>query len=557
MISIQGLSFAFSGRDRPALRGIDLEIAPGEFVVVAGPSGCGKSTLALAIGGYLFRQYDGRVEGTVRVDGIDVRQAPIYDVAEVVGLVQQNPEAQFCTLTVRDEVAFGLENRRLPRAKIGRRVDWALEIVGAVPLKDRLLATLSGGEKQKVAVAAVMAAKPQVLIFDEPTSNLDPTATAEIFGVISHIRSKAAITVIVIEHKLDYLRPFCPRLITMRQGEIVHDRPMVEYDRPALPILAPPAPASPPAGVAPVVRAQDLQLGYDGRPVLHDLSLEIYPGEFVAVMGDNGSGKTTFIQSLLGLVEPEAGRIEVLGQPVARTPVSALARQVGFVFQNPDHQLFAESVWREATFAADNLDLLDAATRVRVEALLERCGLGGREEEHPYRLSYGEKRRLNLISILGHSPRLILLDEVLIGQDPENAAFLMGLLREQVEAGGTVVMVTHDPETTRRYTSRLLFFQGGRMVVDAPTAAGFAQLAALGRRAYLPVDGRDRPVPPCSSSYVEGHSAAGDARRRGAGRGDGLPSYVEEQSAAGRTDDRGPRDRPVEGETWPAGGRGA
>ena len=492
MISIRNLSYRFRDALRPALHNVNLDIAPGEFVVLTGPSGCGKSTLALAIGGFLFNQYDGEVSGEIHVAGLDVRHTPIYDVAEIVGLVQQNPESQFCTLTVQDEIAFGLENRLLSRTEIQTRMSWALDVVGAQHLQTRALATLSGGEKQRVAVAAMLATRPQILIFDEPTSNLDPTATAAIFDVIARIRELEQITVLVIEHKTTYLRRFASRWLHMRDGQL-REPPSFQpsalsHQLSAASCQLPKSKIENRKSDTPLLKTEHLHAGYNGHAVLYDVSLDIGPGEFVAVMGDNGSGKTTFLQCLLGLLKPTQGRVEVLGYDTQKTPISQLARHAAYVFQNPDHQLFAETVWQETTLAPRNFDLLDDATEALATTLLADIGLADRHNDHPYRLSYGEKRRLNLVAMLTYTPRLFLLDEILIGQDRDNAARLLQWLLDHVSAGSSVVLINHAPEITQRYATRLLFFDDGHLTIDAPLPAAFDRLAAQNHPAYLPAD---------------------------------------------------------------------
>ena len=476
MIEIVDYSFTYDGSERPALEGLNLLVDEGEFVVLAGPSGCGKSTLALAMGGYLGPQFKGRSQGALRIGGLAVDGPSLYEIADVVGLVQQNPENQFCTLTVADEIAFGLENRCLAPALIQERIAWALRVVRAEPLRDRPLATLSGGEKQKVAIASMLVAQPRVLIFDEPTSNLDPSATAAIFEVLEGIRQESAITIVVIEHKLGYLRRFEPRLVRMEAGRIVDDRARIPPDSPVQ------ARQSALPG-QPLMAVERLSYDYGGLRALDQVNATLHAGQLVALMGDNGSGKTTFLGCLMGLLRPATGRVQVLGRDTRELQVSALVRDAGYLFQNPDHQLLTNSVAEEATLIGRNLGMLERVVS-RADRLLEEVGLAQRRADHPFRLSYGEKRRLNLVSVAAHEPLIVLADEVLIGQDPDNAAYLMAWLRRLADAGGCVVLALHHPQSALAYADRVLFFAAGRVVVDATPHQALEELVRRGHAAY-------------------------------------------------------------------------
>ena len=482
MIRLDNFSYWYPGSDRPALQEIDLEIEEGEFVLLTGPSGCGKTTLALALAGFLFSQFNGESSGGVEVFGLDPAVVPIYEIADQVGLVQQNPENQFCTLMVEDEIAFGLENRRVPREEIEIRLAWALEAVGISGLRDRSLRSLSGGEKQKVALAAILAAKPRLIVFDEPTSNLDPPSTHEIFRVILDLQRRGNLTVLVIEQKLDFVNLADSRVIRMSAGRILDQ----ETGQPrTITVERPQIPASP---SDPVLEVDDLEVGFPGRTVLDGVDFQLFPGELVSLLGDNGSGKTTLLLTLLKMQEFKRGSIRFQGVSLDKVDSPSLGREIGMVFQNPDHQIFASTVWEEAILGPVNFQLDPDRYENWTRSLLDRAGLGSRLKEHPYRLSFGEKRRLNLISVLSYKPQLLLLDEIFIGQDPQNGEFLMGLLVDHVNEGNAVLLVNHNPAYYPLISTRLMFLKNGKLAVNSPLPEALRELDRMGEGAYLPVE---------------------------------------------------------------------
>jgi len=418
MISLKNFSFRYRGSDR------------------------------LAIAGFLFSQYDGEISGQVEINGMDPSREPIYQISDVVGLVQQNPENQFCTLMVEDEIVFGLENRKLPPEKINSLLTWSLDVVGAEHLRERPLSTLSGGEKQKIALAAILAAQPRVIVFDEPTSNLDPPATQEIFEIILGLQQKTNLTVLVIEHKLDFLSQVKPRLIEMGMGTILEQQSDRRYNG-DLEINGPVYSGFSPS---PLIEVEGLTAAYEEKTVLSEVSFKLGKGELVSLMGDNGSGKSTLLLSLLGLVERSQGSIRFQGRALEDTKLSVLGKDIGLVFQNPDHQLFASSVWEEAILGAQNFKLDPGDYESHTRSLLHRAGL-------------------------------------FIGQDRDNARFLLDLLCEYVEKGGSVIMVNHNPSYYPQVSTRVLFLSGGELEIDEPLGEGLAALKKLGKETYLPGGG--------------------------------------------------------------------
>lgn len=485
-LETQHLTVRYPRTPRPALRDLSLHIAPGETVLLLGPSGGGKSTLALTLTGLIPHNIFARVEGAVRVDDLDPLNASPGAVAARVGLLLQDPEASFATLTVEDELAFGLENLRVSPAEMPARIQAALEQVGLPHYRTRRLDTLSGGEMQRIALAALLAMRPPALILDEPTANLDLRATRDFFAILADL--KGCHTILLIEHKLDACLHLADRVILLdEQGGLLaqgNPLPTLERHLPQVlqagiwvpPHLDPRAQAAPERDFPPLVDSppavavEGLTFAYPGRPpVLRNLSFTIPQGDFVALVGPNGAGKSTLALHLMGLLPPpQAGQVWLFGERLERLSPEALTERVGYVFQNPEHQFVTERVWDELAYGPRVRRWPEERVRQVVEDLLARFRLTEHAERNPFTLSQGQKRRLSVGTMLAVGQRLLILDEPTFGQDRNTAYALMDLLRDLNRQGVTVLMITHDMRFVREYARRVLVLLEGRMAFDGP-----------------------------------------------------------------------------------------
>ena len=499
VVDIKELAFTYSGPGSPALENINLQIYPGQFLTITGPSGCGKSTLALCLAGFIPHAYAGKMQGSVCIQGKNTRDYPAGGLSGIVGLVQQDPEAQLCTLTVSDEVAFGPENLCIPAEEIRERVYSSLQAVGALGLIDRQVHTLSGGEKQRIAIASVLAMNPALLILDEPTASLDPSCTREVLETLNRLKEKHDVAIMVIEHRLERLLPISDRLLLMEKGKIVEEsrslKPYKKYIQANYVLLnnepepqgKTPADYKEAAKRSPLLLVKNLKAGYEGREVLSDVSFCAYPGETIAVMGNNGSGKTTLLMALLGVLKQKEGVICLQGKDIAKQKVTRRARDMGLTFQNPNHQIFENTVFKEAKMASRFLsDHSYAEIEFEVSQLLRKFDLQQYRDKNPFSLSLGEKKRLNLISVLAYSPEILILDEPIVGQDSGRLALLMTALQNHREGGGITLMVCHEPDVVAACCQRILFFSEGKLMIDAPVSEALDSLAKMGMSEYLP-----------------------------------------------------------------------
>ncbi|NOZ51025.1 MAG: ABC transporter ATP-binding protein [Chloroflexi bacterium] len=502
MISYDHFSYCYPNALQPALPDISLHLPEGAFVLVIGPSGAGKSTFLRSLNGLVPHFYGGVVSGQLRVDGRDPVQLAPHGMSDLVGMVFQDPESSFVVDRVEDELAFALENWALPTDVMRKRVEEALDQLQIAHLRHRPISSLSGGEKQRVAIAAVLTLHPDILVLDEPTSQLDPQAAEEVLLAIRQLNEDLGITVVLSEHRLervvqyaDYvlywpgdgqapllgtpseilaLAPQTPPLIALGKRLGWDPLPLTikagrRFARELKPRLHLPVIEAPAAGNnhTPSVQVKHLWHRYaNGVESLRNFSMAVHPGEFVALMGRNGSGKSTLLKHLVGLLQPARGSVRVLGRDAARTPTEQLTTDIAYVPQNPDRILFAETVADELAFSRKAHGLpADAAADGR---LLRRLGIEHLAASHPRDLSGGERQRLALAAVLITDPMVILLDEPTRGLDYLQKRTLATLLQEFKAQGKTILMATHDVELVAATADRVLLMAEGQIVVDGP-----------------------------------------------------------------------------------------
>lgn len=495
-VCARGWGWRHAGRKNAALSGVDLDIAPGERVLVLGPSGSGKSTLMGGLAGLLGGAEEGEATGTLTVDGVAPAEA-----RGRVGLLMQDPEAQVVLARVGDDVAFGMENLGVAREEIWPRVENSLEAVGlSVPL-DHSTTELSGGQKQRLALASILAMGPGLLLLDEPTANLDPSGVAEVRAAVEKVVERTGATVVVVEHRVDVWASLVDRVIVVADGAIAADGPLDEVlaqqgdalrERgiwlPGDDVAAEvgPAPEIAPASseAAPIARVTDLTIGYDASaPVRSGIDLTIERGVSTCIVGANGAGKSTFALTLAGLLTPLEGAVEVetsdgtTGDPHEWSSKQLLGR-MSMVFQEPEYQFLAATVAEELAIGPRAAGMSDEEIAPLVDEHLEALGLSKLARANPMTLSGGEKRRLSVATALISAPELLILDEPTFGQDRGTWLGLVRLLRAALERGVTLVSITHDPAFVAAMGQRVVDLgqvgTRGATAVESPDEAGAA-----------------------------------------------------------------------------------
>jgi len=550
LLQLREVGITHEGEDAATPASVSFEVSRGDVVLLLGPSGSGKSTLSLAMNGLIPHAVPAALTGRVEVAGMDAATHSVAQLSTQVGIVFQDPDAQLVTGTLLDEVAFGPENLRLPAAEVLARAESALRRVGLWERRSENPDRLSGGGRQRLAIACALAMGSPLLVLDEPTANLDPRGIDDVYAALGELAASGDKGIVLIEHNLDAAAPFVNRVVVLdAAGVVIADGAVDEilrgraaelhdlgvwlptstlaalrlreagYRFDTLPISpdelraaldrqpAPAATREAGAGAATETRmsasgtrieVRGLTLRRKKTEVLTDVSLEVRDGDFLAIVGANGAGKTTLIQALAGVLTPPRGTVRIDGLDVARLDDRALSTHVGFVFQNPEHQFIAASVFDEIAHGLRRQHLDEAEIERRTLDLLDRFGLRERAHVHPFLLSGGQKRRLSVGTALVAGARVLVLDEPTFGQDRARADELLGLLRDLNREGTTIIVVTHDMQLVAEYADRVAVMESGRLTAWGAPGEVFAD-AELIARAGLRVPPLARALAPLAT----------------------------------------------------------
>ena len=486
-IVVENLSFRYRDRQGAAIHDISFEARAGEVLLIAGASGCGKTTLIRCLNGLIPRSYKGDMSGTVLVFGEETKTWKLSQISQKIGTVLQDPERQILGTKVLNEVAFGLENLNVPRAEIIERADEALKFLKIFHLRERETFTLSGGEKQKVALAGVLAMRPSVLLLDEPLASLDPASAQDALDTARFLADQG-MSILMVEHRVeDVLRIQPERVMYMNDGQIKYLGALsglaeaVNYREVKLSAAdiverakRDPAPAEirPLPGAAgksesdALVKFEDVAFGYESDvEVLHGINLEIKRGDVIAVLGPNGAGKTTFVKHAIGLLKPKSGRVLVDGHDTKDASVAQIASTLGYVFQSPSHMLFAPTVHEELAFGPKNLKHSAEQIETEVKEALRIVNLSEKENDPPLALSFGQQKRVSIAAILAMQSRILVMDEPTAGQDYQNYMNFMDAI-VQLPSFEAMLFITHDVDLAVIYANRVLIVNGGNLVAD-------------------------------------------------------------------------------------------
>lgn len=503
---IRDLGFRYNSRTTPAIEDINLQLEPGQIVLLAGSSGCGKTTLMRCVNGLIPHTYQGYMQGEIELYGKPIKGMGLAEISKHVGTLLQDPERQILGTYVINEVCFGLESQGMPREEMIQRAEKALERLHILHLRDKETHYTSGGEKQKVALAGVLAMEPNILLLDEPLASLDPASAREALLAFRELADEG-LSILLVEHRVEDVLEINPeKVIYMDNGRVVYQGDVkglletADYTRIKLPAQTVmrrakgkpfeeccfAVPAFDPQS-EPLVSFQDVCFRYkeEGPEVLHGINLNIRAGEVIAILGHNGSGKTTTVKQALGLLKPTSGQVLLEGVETRKTTVANVAKTIGYVFQSPSQMLFAPTVREELAFGPENLGMDKETVSQNVDWAIETVHLEHELSTPPLALSFGQQKRVSIASVLSMKSRILMMDEPTAGQDYWNYQSFMNTIL-QTSGFDAILFITHDLDLALTYANRVVVLYGGRVMADGSPYEVFADDEQLRQWRLLP-----------------------------------------------------------------------